>query len=202
MGLREQAVARVISSCANPGQSVQLAANQSFIVATGMQTPARGRLPQPPHAVSAPENGLANAFNTLHLVFDPDAPPALVRAMADSIAPACADCDLAPETLGISIDIKPGSANNCINPGSSGVIPVTLLGSADFTVADVRLDDSLRLGSLGLRVRGKGPSCPVTAVNFGKAQQWGPAGRQRRCLPGALTNRTRPGRRLPGLSRS
>lgn len=156
---------RVIESCANPGQPVQLAPNQGFIVATGIQLPARGRLPQPPHAVAAPDNGIADSRNTLRVVFDPAAPAALVRALADSITPACTDCGLEPEVQAIAIDIKPGSGDNCINPDSRGVIPVALLGDAGFAVANVRLDDSLRLGSLALRVRGAGPLCSVSAVN-------------------------------------
>jgi hypothetical protein len=37
----------------------------------------------------------------------------------------------------IQIDIKPGSSRNPINPSSKGVIPVAILGSDTFDVADV-----------------------------------------------------------------
>jgi alkaline phosphatase len=39
--------------------------------------------------------------------------------------------------LGVAIDIKPGSDANPINPGSRGVVPVAILGSDSFDVADV-----------------------------------------------------------------
>jgi hypothetical protein len=39
--------------------------------------------------------------------------------------------------LGIDIDIKPGSDRNSVNPFSRGVIPVAILGSDTFDVADV-----------------------------------------------------------------
>ena len=159
------AVTRSIESCQNPGQPITLAANQSFIVVTGMQLPSRGQAPQPPRVIAAPANGWVDSANTLRVTFDPEAPRELVQALADAIEPACTDCDLAPEPQAVSIDIKPGSTNNCINPGSNGVIPVGILGSKDFLVADVRIDDSLALGALTLRVRGKSPACSVTSVN-------------------------------------
>ncbi|MGA8032050.1 MAG: hypothetical protein WCB48_06620, partial [Casimicrobiaceae bacterium] len=62
------------------------------------------------------------------------------------------------------IDVKPGSTG-CINPTSNGVIPVAILGSATFQVKDIRLDNSLMLGSLALRVRGGRPLCSVTQAN-------------------------------------
>jgi hypothetical protein len=43
------------------------------------------------------------------------------------------------ETLPIEIEVKPGSASNPIQPSSRGVIPVAILGSADFDVRDVDL---------------------------------------------------------------
>jgi hypothetical protein len=39
--------------------------------------------------------------------------------------------------LGVEIDIKPGSDPNSINPSLEGVLPVTILGSDSFDVADV-----------------------------------------------------------------
>jgi hypothetical protein len=41
------------------------------------------------------------------------------------------------ETLAADLDIKPGGAPNSINPMSRGVIPVAILGSDTFDVADV-----------------------------------------------------------------
>jgi len=48
--------------------------------------------------------------------------------------------DFGPEyapKIGVSIDIKPGSDAGSINPASRGVIPVAILGSDDFDVADI-----------------------------------------------------------------
>jgi uncharacterized membrane protein len=42
-----------------------------------------------------------------------------------------------PQALQVAIDIKPGSDRNPINPFSRGVIPVAILGSDSFDVADV-----------------------------------------------------------------
>lgn len=42
-----------------------------------------------------------------------------------------------PGTIGVEVDIKPGSDRNPINPLSRGVIPVAILGSDTFDVLDV-----------------------------------------------------------------
>ena len=42
-----------------------------------------------------------------------------------------------PPVIGVEIDIRPGSEINPVNPSSRGVIPVALLGSNTFDVADV-----------------------------------------------------------------
>ncbi len=42
-----------------------------------------------------------------------------------------------PGVVPVEIDIKPGSDPNSINPKSKGVIPVAILGTVDFEVADV-----------------------------------------------------------------
>ncbi|MDH3372082.1 MAG: hypothetical protein OEM85_01760 [Gammaproteobacteria bacterium] len=65
----------------------------------------------------------------------------------------------------IEIDIKPGSDPNCFNSNSHGVIPVAILGSAEF---DTSLVDqgSLSFGGLQVRVRGnKGPFCGSEDTN-------------------------------------
>ncbi|MBW1687324.1 MAG: thrombospondin type 3 repeat-containing protein [Deltaproteobacteria bacterium] len=48
----------------------------------------------------------------------------------DGVGEAC-------EPFGVAIDIKPGSGHNPINPFSRGVIPVAILGSDAFDVANV-----------------------------------------------------------------
>ena len=155
-----QAVTRPVTSCANPGQPIQLFANQSFVVATSMQTPSRGKAPQPPSTAGALMNGYVDAAHTLRITFDPAAPAALVQALADSIVPACADCDFQPDVLNIAIDVKPGepTKKDCVSVGGNGSIPVALLVSAVFNVKDVRLDDSLRFGTLATRDTRRSPS--------------------------------------------
>jgi len=37
----------------------------------------------------------------------------------------------------VRIDVRPGSSHNVVNPHSNGVVPVALLGSADFDVQSV-----------------------------------------------------------------
>jgi hypothetical protein len=65
----------------------------------------------------------------------------------------------------VNIDIKPGSDPNCFNIDGHGVIPVAILGSADFDVANVD-DTSLMLDGFAVRVRGnKGPLCSVEFSN-------------------------------------
>jgi hypothetical protein len=51
------------------------------------------------------------------------------------------------ETL-VTIDIKPGSDTNPINPGSKGVIPVAVLRTGSFNPLDI-VPDSLRFGKTG-----------------------------------------------------
>jgi hypothetical protein len=175
-----------------------LQAGQDFIVVTGMQLPSRGKTPQPPRTLAADTNGWVDSANTLRVAFDPAAPRELVQTLAENIAPACTDCELQPEPIGADIDIKPDSTDNCLNPASNGVIPVAILGSQVLNVADLRLDGTLTLGSLGLRVRGKAPGCTIGSVNgdeypdlmcqFSNASDAWQAGQTTATLTGKLFN--------------
>jgi len=57
-------------------------------------------------------------------------------------------------TIEVAIDIKPGSYPNCFNNNGFGVIPLAVLGSADFSARDVD-PASVLLESLPIKVVGK-----------------------------------------------
>jgi hypothetical protein len=59
----------------------------------------------------------------------------------------------APARLDVRIDVKPDSSDNPVNPGSNGVVPVALLGSATFDVTGVD-PTSLALGVNGAPAQG------------------------------------------------
>lgn len=164
-----QAVALTIESCANPGQQVQLAANQDFYVTAALQVPARGKAPQPPSAnTSVTANGFVDSANTLRIAIDPAASPALVAQLAANIEPACGEnCgeSFEPEPLDVRIDLKPGSSDNCVNVGLKGVIPVAVLGSSTLGVQQVRTDGTLRLGTLPVQTHKGRSQCSIGEVN-------------------------------------
>lgn len=61
---------------------------------------------------------------------------------------------LAPHAIQVTIDIKPGSDPNCFNNDGSGVIPVAILGSADFDVTEIDAS-TVRLESMAVKAVGK-----------------------------------------------
>jgi len=52
----------------------------------------------------------------------------------------------------VRIDVRPGSSRNVVNPHSNGVVPVALLGSADFDV------NSVSVSGLALSAQGSSTS--------------------------------------------
>lgn len=65
----------------------------------------------------------------------------------------------------VGIDIKPGSYPNSFNLNGNGVIPVAVLGSADFDVTQVDVS-SLSFAGLAVRVKGNGtPQCSYDDVS-------------------------------------
>lgn len=65
----------------------------------------------------------------------------------------------------IEIDIKPGSYPNSLNINGHGVIPVAILGSADFDVTQID-PNTLRFADLEVRVKGNGaPQCSIKDVS-------------------------------------
>ncbi len=55
----------------------------------------------------------------------------------------------APAPLAVTIDIKPDSAENSVNPVNRGKIPVAILSAGRFTAPDVVKSDTLTFGRLG-----------------------------------------------------
>jgi hypothetical protein len=164
-----QAIVLPVTSCATPGQPIQLAANQDFYVTSGLQVPARGKAPQPPSTdTSVAANGFVDSAHTLRVTFSSTASPALVAALVSNLEPACGDkCGetFEPDPVEVRIDLKPGSADNCVNVGARGVIPVALFGSETFGVQQVLTDSSLKLGNLTVRTAGGKRLCSVQAVD-------------------------------------
>lgn len=69
------------------------------------------------------------------------------------------------EPRSVDIDIKPGSDSNCFNINGNGVVPVAVLGDANFDVSQID-PDSLVFGGLAVRVRGnKGALCSIDYSN-------------------------------------
>jgi hypothetical protein len=65
----------------------------------------------------------------------------------------------------VNIDIKPGSDPNAININGKGVIPVAVLGSADFDVTQIDVT-TLAFAGLDVNVKGKGaPQCSLDDVS-------------------------------------
>ncbi len=65
----------------------------------------------------------------------------------------------------VAIDIKPGSYPNAININGHGVIPVAILGSADFDVTWVGRG-TLQFGGMAVNVKGNGvPQCSIEDVS-------------------------------------
>jgi len=72
-------------------------------------------------------------------------------------------------SIEVQIDIKPGSYPNSVNINGNGVIPVAVLGSADFDVTQIELYDEtlpLTFNGLAVRVKGNGqPQCSIDDVS-------------------------------------
>lgn len=68
----------------------------------------------------------------------------------------------APGVLSVGLDIKPGTSPNTVNINGNGVIPVAILGGADF---DVRQVDVSTLGLAGLLVRVKPNGVPQCSID-------------------------------------
>jgi hypothetical protein len=130
-----------------------------FYLTTSIQTPARGNWAQPgqPGAIV---NGFVDAANTVHVVPDPAAPPAVLQQLAEGLEPIYSFV-----SEHVMIDVKPNSAINTIKISDRGTISVALLGTEQFNPADVDTG-TLRLGSLVLHKASKGKSsCSMTDVN-------------------------------------
>jgi len=69
------------------------------------------------------------------------------------------------EATEVSVDVKPGDDQNCVNINGHGLIPVAVLGQTDFDVADID-PNTLTFGGLEVRVRGNNdPQCSIKDAN-------------------------------------
>lgn len=133
------------------GEAVGLSPNQSFYVVTTMQTPARGRWQQTVNTTAPPAaNGYSDAASTLRVTLDPQAPVEVLQLVTQSLEPTCTDCEFVPDERILRIDVKPGSADNAVQPDANGGVPVAIFGSVGLPV-DWIDKASLRLGELRLR---------------------------------------------------
>jgi len=73
------------------------------------------------------------------------------------------------DPIKVEIDIKPGSYPNSVNINGHGVIPVAILGSADFDVTQIEVNDEalpLTFAGLAVRIKGNGlPQCSIDDVS-------------------------------------
>jgi len=103
--------------------------------------------------------GPSDARLAIFSYVDPDAPPGTLPTFI--LGP---NVTIRPAAVPIAIDIQPGSDDNCVNVNGHGVIPVAVLGSAEFDVATID-PGSLTLAGLAVRVRGNAPLCAPEDVN-------------------------------------
>jgi hypothetical protein len=65
----------------------------------------------------------------------------------------------------VGVDVQPGADVGCLNIDGNGVIPVAILGAADFDVGEVDVS-TLALAGMQVRVRGNGEhQCAIEHVN-------------------------------------
>lgn len=101
---------------------------------------------------------LANGvFDIAHAFFSADTPNAQAQYRWEILVSVA--------ITNVEIDIKPGSYPNCFNENGHGVVPVAVVGSADFDVSQID-QSTLFFGGLEVRVRGNSnPMCSLTDIN-------------------------------------
>ena len=70
------------------------------------------------------------------------------------VANICDQASFVIQLLGIDIDIKPGSDPNCFNNDGNGVIPIAILGTAEFDVTQID-DPTVTLQGMAIKAVGK-----------------------------------------------
>ena len=66
-----------------------------------------------------------------------DPPTWIGEIMQDNVNVATLPCQTAPSEIEVAVDIKPGSCPNPLNVKSNSVVPVAILGTADFDVSEI-----------------------------------------------------------------
>jgi len=60
-----------------------------------------------------------------------------IRIRINAVVGSVSISDIRAAAVPVAVDLKPGTALNCVNTGSKGKVPVALLGSSTFNVLDV-----------------------------------------------------------------
>jgi hypothetical protein len=116
--------------------------------------------------------------NPLYLGHDPSNPDRWYEGLIDEVEVfdrALSDVEIQAiylagsagkcKALLVDIDIKPGSYPNSFNLNGNGVVPVAILGSDSFDVAEID-DSTLSFAGMDVRVKGNGsPQCSVADVS-------------------------------------
>lgn len=96
------------------------------------------------------------AYTSTSVAFAEVGPDDQVGMLLDAVS--LAPCPSIP----VDIDVKPGSYPNCVNPNGHGVIPVAILGSAEFDVGQI---DPIALQFEGTAVSVKGNGNHQCSIN-------------------------------------
>lgn len=109
----------------------------------------------------ADRGGYVDMSHTLAVTFAEDTPPEVLMELVDNIEPACGD-DCGHEQM--DVQIKTGG-NSCLKPNEDGMIFVSVFGSDSMDVSEIRVDESLILGSPDIPLNTQLHKCKEGNIN-------------------------------------